>query len=267
MTAERVKAGDIWLNAELEGPADAPVVVLHHCFGASLAYWDFHLPAFAGYRTLRFDTRGHGASDGPPGDWTLAEMAADVTALLDAFDIPRASICGVSMGGQVAQTFALAYPERLDALMLVNTVSEYGADQRAMWRLRAGEVLEGGIAAVDAAMLSRWFTADAIASRAPGYVYMAEIFRRFRPESFASVAHALSRVHTTPRLPEIDRPALVVGAEKDPGAPKAMTERMAELLPQGRLVWLEPSMHLASLEHPERFNHLIRDFLIEVRPV
>lgn len=267
MTAARVKAGDVWLNAELEGPSDAPVIVLHHCFGASLAYWDRHMPAFAGYRTLRFDTRGHGDSDGPPGNWTLAEMAADVAALLDAYDIARASICGVSMGGQVAQTFALAWPERVEALMLVNTVSEYNNDQVAMWRQRTQEVLEGGIAAVENTMLPRWFTADAIASQAPGYRYMAEAFRRFRPESFASVAHALARVHTTPRLLEISCPALVVGAENDPGAPKAMTERMAELLPQGRLVWLEPSMHLASLEHPERFNRLIRDFLTEVRPV
>jgi len=267
MTAERVKAGDVWLNAEFDGPPDAPVVVLHHCFGASLAYWDRHMAAFAGYRTLRFDTRGHGASDGPPGLWTLAEMAADVAALLDVYGIAQASICGVSMGGQVAQTFALAWPERVEALMLANTVSEYNDDQIAMWRQRTEEVLQGGIAAVEDAMLPRWFTPDAVASQAPGYRYMAAAFRRFRPESFAAVAHALARVHTTSRLPEIDRPALVVGAEKDPGAPKAMTERMAELLPQGRLVWLEPSMHLASLEHPERFNRLVRDFLTEVRPI
>lgn len=267
MAATRIKAGDIWLNAELQGPADAPVIVLHHCFAGSLAYWDFHMSAFAGYRTLRFDARGHGESDRPPGPWALDDLAGDISALMDAFGIETASICGVSMGGQAAQTLALSAPERIETLMLVNTVSEYTADQVAGWNSRTEAVLAGGVQAIEHQLLPRWFTESAIAENAPGYAYMANALRQSDPETLASTGLALARVHTTPRLHEIPCPALVVGAVADPGATKAMTEGMAEKLPQGRLVWLDPSMHLATLEHPERFNKIVRDFLDEVLPL
>ena len=69
MTAGRIDAGEIRMAYELSGPEGAPVVCLNHCFGSDLHYWDRHLPAFEGFRVLRYDTRGHGGSDAPP--WTV----------------------------------------------------------------------------------------------------------------------------------------------------------------------------------------------------
>ncbi len=255
-----VRVGDITLNYELDGPAAAPVICLNHCFGADLHYWDPHLSAFDGFRILRHDARGHGKSDVPPGPYSLDMMAADLLGLLDALDIPEVHLCGVSMGGMIAQTTALDYPERIASLALVNTTSEYDEAQLKGWRDRAELVAREGVKAVHAALMSRWFTDDAAQSRPPGYRYMAETFAGFEPVAFCAVSDAVLDLNTTARLPEIKAPVTVIATPDDPGVPTEISLRMAHKLgiePN----WLEPARHLATLEQPEAFNRLIRDFL------
>ena len=261
MTFGRIDTGGIRMAYELSGPEGAPVACLNHCFGSDLHYWDRHLAAFEGFRVLRYDTRGHGGSDAPSGPYWLEMLAADVAGLQDALGIERVHFCGVSLGGQIAQTFALDYPERIASLLLVNTTCEYSEDQVALWRARARQVLEEGIEALHAALMARWFTDEAVAEQPPGYRYMADAIRRFPPRSFAAAVEAMCHLHTTPRLPRIAAPTLVIGTPEDPGAPREVTEKMARLIPNASLEWLTPGRHLASLEHPERFNALVRAFL------
>ncbi len=263
MTTGRIGVGEVAMNYQLSGPDNAPVVCLNHCFGADLGYWDAHLPAFEGFRVLRYDTRGHGGSDAPPGPYTLPMLAGDVVRLLDTLGIDRVHFCGVSLGGQIAQTFALACPGRLLSLILVNTACEYDDAQRALWRERADLVLREGIESVHTALMARWFTRAAAVRRDLGYRYMEEAILRFRPQSFDAAVSAMRQLDTTDRLPEILAPTLVIGTPNDPGAPREVTEKMARLIPYASLEWLEPAEHLASLEHPERFNALVKAFLSE----
>ena len=120
MKQNRIQVGDIALNYSLSGPVDAPVISLNHCFSGDHRYWDHHLTAFEGFRVLRHDTRGHGGSDTPSGPYTLAMMASDLLGLLDLLDISRVHLCGVSMGGMISQNLAIAAPERVASLALVN---------------------------------------------------------------------------------------------------------------------------------------------------
>ena len=198
-------------------------------------------PPFEGFRVLRYDTRGHGGSDAPPGPYRLEMLAADVVGLQDALGIERVHFCGVSIGGQIAQTFALDYPERVASLILVNTTCEYSDDQVARWRERARQVLEGGIEPLHATLMARWFTDEAVARQPPGYCYMAEAIRRFPPQSFAAAVEAMCHLHTTARLPRIAAPTLVIGTPEDPGAPREVTEKMARLIPNAELEWLTPA--------------------------
>ena len=264
MAVGRAETGEAAIRYRLDGPEDAPVACLLHCFGADHRYWDPHMPAFEGFRALRWDARGHGGSGAPPGPWTLEAMAGDLRGLLDALGIARAHVCGVSLGGQVAQTFALAHPGRVASLALVNSTCEYDGAQVEAWRERADAALAGGIAAVHSGLMRRWFTGDAARRRIAGYVYMDGAIRRFAPESFAAAAAAMRMLDTAARLPSIRAPAMVVATPDDPGAPRAVSEKMARLIPDCELHWLEPARHLASLEHPERFNALMRAFLEKV---
>src|SRR4051794_41886638 len=101
------------LNYRLDGPDDAPVLVLGSSLGATGAMWDAQVPSFSQrFRMLRYDTRGHGGSPAPPGPYTMDELGADVLALLDELGIERAAFCGLSIGGGVAPWVGRGGPPR-----------------------------------------------------------------------------------------------------------------------------------------------------------
>ena len=143
MASSRIEIDGITLNYAIR-PAAAPVVCLNHCFASDHRYWDPHLPAFEGFRVLRRCPWPWRAK--PPGPYSL-EMMASVVGLL-SLDIEQVHICGVSMGGMIAQTVALDHPDRVASIALVNTTSEYSDDQLQAWRDRAALVLRDGMEAV-----------------------------------------------------------------------------------------------------------------------
>lgn len=261
MAIETFNVGAADIAYELTGPAGAPVVVLSHCFSSDHRFWDPHFDACAGFRVLRYDTRGHGASSRPPGPYTLDQLAGDIVALLAGLAIDKVHFAGVSMGGMIAQTVAIQYPEKLLSLALINTTPDYDDARREGWRERAAMVQRDGIEAVHADLMQRWFTDAAIANDAPGYRYMADALRRFAPESFGALAAAISEVDTTRRLREIKVPTLVVAAPEDPGVPPELSRLLADEIAGAELHWLEPARHLATLEHPAVFNDLLRRHL------
>ncbi len=263
MASSCINIGGIELNYVLNGPTDAPVVCLNHCFASDHRYWDSHLPAFEGFRVLRHDARGHGASGKPLGPYTLEMMATDVVGLLDALEIDEVHICGVSMGGMIAQMMALDHPDRVASVALVNTTAQYSDKQRKLWRDRAALVREDGMDAVRCALLARWFSEAAAAARNPGYVYMEEMIRGFTVAGFDAASAAMCGLNTMSRLQNIKAPAIVIATPDDPGVPTETSKKMAASL-GAPLHWLEPAQHLASLEHVERFNDLMREFLAKV---
>jgi 3-oxoadipate enol-lactonase len=264
LTSKVIRVGDVGIAYKLSGPGNAPVVLLSHCFSADHQFWDAHLPACEGFRVLRYDTRGHGASDHPPGPYTLNMLAGDVVRLLDRLAIERVHFAGVSMGGMIGQTFALQYPDRLASLALINTTPVYSADQRSAWRERASVVVNQGIDAVHEGLMRRWFTDEAIAGDNPGYCYMRDIVRRFAPGSFDAVTAAMCELDTLDRLTDIKVPTLVVAAPQDPGVPAERSQALADNIPDSTLHWLSPARHLATLEHVDAFNAILKAHLATV---
>lgn len=247
---------------QLDGPTDAPVVCLNHCFTTDHRFWDLTAPALSDYRVLRYDSRGHGESDKPGGDYSLSEMAGDVAALLDALDIEQVDFCGVSMGGMIGQTLTLEHAHRVRSLTICNTPCQYDDTQLTAWRERADLVLKDGIDSVHAGLMSRWFTDDA--KQSPGYRYVDAAMRQFTPEGFASATAAMCGLKTTDRLKEIEQPVLMIASSDDPGVPIAVAKMMAEKIPDAQLEWLDPSRHLSTMEHPARFNEILLKFLQRV---
>jgi 3-oxoadipate enol-lactonase len=262
MTTRIARVGVVDIAYAFDGPVDAPVVMLSHCFCADHRFWDPHLPACDGFRILRYDTRGHGASGRPPGPYTLDMLADDAIGLMDVLGIDDVHFAGVSMGGMIGQTVALSHPERLASLALINTTPVYSDAQRIAWRERADVVLRDGIASVHGGLMRRWFTDEAIAGGNAGYRYIAEMAHRFSPQSFDAVTAAMCQLDTTKRLGEISAPTLVVAAPDDPGVPPELSEKLAQDIPNAELHWLTPARHLATLEHVEAFNRLLRAHLM-----
>ena len=145
------------LNYLLEGPEDAPVLVLSNSLGTALDMWDEQAPALRErFRLLRYDTRGHGGSPAPPGPYAIEDLGLDVIHLLDRLGIERASFCGLSVGGMTGMWLAAEAPERVERLVLLCTSALLGP--KGVWDERIATATGRGMAALVDGVIERWFT-------------------------------------------------------------------------------------------------------------
>src|ERR1700676_561158 len=118
------------IRYRLDGPIDAPFLVLSNWVGTNLDMWEPQVAVFATrFRVLRYDSRGHGRSEVTPGPYTIERLARDVVALQDELKINRAHFCGLSMGGMAGMWLAVRGPQRIDRLGVCNTASLIGSDE------------------------------------------------------------------------------------------------------------------------------------------
>src|SRR5262249_44535788 len=144
------------LHHRLDGPDDAPVLVLSNSIGTTLELWDAQIPAFAGpFRVLRYDQLGHGRSDAPPGPYSVELLARELLGLLDELGVERFSFCGLSLGGTVGMWLGANAGDRIDRLVLAGT-SPYWPPE--MWIERAKLVRAEGLEPIADGTMGRWFT-------------------------------------------------------------------------------------------------------------
>src|ERR1700759_5702935 len=139
--------------------------------------------------TLRYDIRGHGASEVPPGPYSMDDLGSDLVAFLDRLGIERASLCGLSIGGMISMWVAAHAPERVERLVLCCTSAQLGP--REAWIERAATVREQGVGAIADAVLERWFTAGFAASRPDVIERMRGILSASPPEGYAGCCEAI----------------------------------------------------------------------------
>jgi 3-oxoadipate enol-lactonase len=247
----------------LEGPAGAPVVTLAHPLGATHALWAAQAPALLPrYRVLRYDVRGHGQSEVPPGPYTLEQMAEDLRALLDRLGIRETAFVGLSMGGLIGMTAALAEPARITRLVLCDTTARYGPAVEPMWheRMRVAEAAGMTEALIDGTM-NIWFTEGFRAEHKDAVDGVRAMLRATDPRGYVGAIQAIGFVDLTERVRLIRCPTLVVVGEKDPGTPPAMAQVLAERIPGARLRVLPGAMHCSAVESAGEFNAALLDFL------
>ena len=137
------------------------MLVLSHSIGTDHGMWAPQMPdLLQHFQVLRYDTRGHGASDAPEGEYTIDQLGRDVLGLVDILKIAKFSFCGLSMGGAIGQWLALNSPDRLNALVLANTSPQFGPP--ANWVTRRKTVLENGMAAIVDLAMQRFFSPEVL---------------------------------------------------------------------------------------------------------
>lgn len=237
-----------------------PPIVLIHGVGASLEMWE---PVAArlerAHRVPRYDMIGHGGSVKPPGPYRLADFVAQLHRLVRHLDLPPFILAGFSMGGLVAQGFALAHPDRLARLVLLNTVYDRSADESAAVQARVQDVLSGGFAASVEAAIERWFTP---AFRAAQPETVEAVRRQMFANDLAAYAAAYQVFATAdaelaPHVRRISTPTLVVTGSDDRRSTAAMAETLARRLPYGRCHIITGQRHMTPLEVPELIAELI----------
>jgi 3-oxoadipate enol-lactonase len=248
------------LHHTFAGPEGAEVVVLSNSLGTTLEMWDAQAGVLARrWRVLRYDMRGHGRSPVPKTPYAIADLGADLVALLDRNGIGRASLCGVSLGGMASMWVAAHAPERVDRLVLCSTSALMGPPET--WTHRAALVRRCGMGAVADTVVARWFT--------PGFAATApEVVQRIRaqltatpPEGYAGCCEAVREMDLRPDLRAISAPTLVIAAEGDPSTPPVHARTIAGLIPGARLEVLGRGSHLVNVEAPELVTPLVTTHL------
>jgi 3-oxoadipate enol-lactonase/4-carboxymuconolactone decarboxylase len=245
----------------LDGADERPVLVLSHSLGLDHGMWDAQAHDLIQlYRILRYDTRGHGASDAPGGDYTIAELGNDVLALADACGVRQFAFCGLSLGGMIGQWLAVNAPDRLTHLVLANTTARLTHPQSMEDRRRT--VLEKGMAAVADTVMPRFFSPRMLASGSPSVASARRTLLSTTPAGYAGCCAAIRDLDHRTLLPQIRVPTLVIAGDDDVPMPwPEHGEVLAQAIPGARALRL-PAGHISNLERPRSFSAALLDFLV-----
>ena len=243
-----------------DGHPDRPVLLLLNSVGADHAMWNGVVRALSGrFRLLRMDARGHGASDVPPGDYTMQDLALDALAVLDAAGAPKAAVAGVSLGGMTAMQLAVTAPDRLTAIAICNSTADIPAQS---WHDRAAAIRSGGTAAMADAIMARWFPPAVRAANPPYLATARATFEALDKQGYAGCCMAIAGLDVKDKLPGITTPTLVVAGSLDEATPPATgSEPIAAAIPGAKLVSL-PTGHISALERPDALAALLADFFL-----
>ena len=262
-----IHANGVDLRYRVDGSGPETIVLVNGV-GDDLQAWGAQVGDFvaAGMRVVTFDNRGSGGSSHPPGPYTSGAMAADTKAIADALGIAPFHLAGVSLGGLVAQEYALAYPEDLRSVVLANTYAKPDAFTRAAFGVW-GEIAEAASMAVMMRQQAPWVFSPNFYETQPERVasLVAEGERTPQPAaSFAAQVAALLTHDCADRLGALRTPALVIAADDDIIIRLSLSHRLYEELP--RASWaIVPGGHAAFLENPRHWNRAVVEFIDQHR--
>lgn len=247
------------IRYRLDGASSAPVLMLSNSLGTPLEMWEPQVKGFTErFQVLRYDSRGHGGSDVPPGEYTIERLGRDALALLDLLRFSRASFCGLSMGGMVGMWLGVHAPERIDRLVLSNTAAIQGSAQ--LWNDRIDAVRARGMAAVVEATLERWFTPAFREAQHDTIESVRAMILSTPAEGYANCCAAIREMDQRSSLPRIGAPTLVVVGACDSGTTPAQGEAIAAAIPGSKLLTLDAA-HLSNVEQATTFTADVLRFL------
>lgn len=257
---ERVRGIEVAYDDEGRGAA----VVLLHGFPLNRSMWrEQSRDLSATCRVIAPDLRGFGETTHGGADMTTGDMAEDVAALLDALNVGRAVVGGLSMGGYVAFEFFRRFPHRVRALVLADTRPHADTDEARRTREETAQsALRDGMGPIADSMLPKLLSA-ATREREPGMVERVRaMVLGTKPEGAAAALRAMAvRRDQTDMLPSIDVPALIIVGGEDTITPPPDAEAMAAKIKGSRLVRIEGAAHLSNVERPEEFNRALGEFV------
>ncbi|WP_437526398.1 3-oxoadipate enol-lactonase [Sorangium sp. So ce726] len=247
------------LHWRMDGPADAPVVMLANSLGTTLGMWDSQVPALTRrFRVLRYDMCGHGASSVPDAPFDIERLGRDAVALLDALELSRVHFCGLSLGGAVGMWLGAHARDRLHKLVLCNTAAAFGP--ASLWDARIEAVARGGMAAIAEAVLDRWFTAE-FRQRDPAAVErVRQMLLTTRPEGYIPACAAVRNADQRANVVDVRAPTLVIAGARDSATPPSEGRWLAEHIAGARYAEL-PAAHLSNIEATPLFNESVLRFI------
>lgn len=255
--------GTLALHHEESGPADGPVVVFAHALGANLRLWDGVVAQLPNsLRVICMDMRGHGASPCPEGPYYMGDLVADAARLLDRLGARDCVFVGLSIGGMIAQGLAAERLDLVRAMVLSNTAVKIGTP--AIWADRMEAIRAGGIEAIIATNMERWF-ARATHRDHPGMVAAAASRLRDTPvPGYLGCCAAIAETDLYESTARLTLPTLVTAGSEDGSTPADMVRETADLIAGARFELLRGTGHMSPVEKPADYAALISGFLKDI---
>lgn len=245
----------------LEGKQGAPALVLSHSIGTDHGMWQPQIDDFIQhFQVLRYDTRGHGASDAPACDYSVEQLGKDVLALADGLGIQEFAFCGLSLGGAIGQWLAVNAPQRIERLILANTGPRLGSPEN--WESRIRAVTEKGMSAIVDLAMQRFFSSETLQRRDPRMESIKSVFLGTNPAGYAGCCAALRDFDGNAQLEKIAAPTLVITGRRDVSTPWAgHGEILCQKISSAKSILLDAA-HLSNLELPHSFTAVVAEFLL-----
>lgn len=254
------EAPSLGLHYRVDGPEGGPGIVLINSLGTDLRIWDDVTVALQErFRVLRYDERGQGLSDGPPGPYSIRDHADDLMALLDHLGWRSAVLCGLSIGGMIAMQAWASAPDRVRGLVLSDTDARIGT--RAFWEERIRVIRERGIAPFADSILERWFGASFRGAQPAAVRGWKNLLLGASIEGYLGSCAALRDADLSGVAGSIQAPALCICGSEDVATPAAAMRALAARIPEARFAELAGAGHLPPVERPCEFALLVADFL------
>jgi 3-oxoadipate enol-lactonase / 4-carboxymuconolactone decarboxylase len=251
-----------------EGDASKPALLLSHSLGCDHLIWQPVMAALlTQFMVIRYDTRGHGASDAPVGDYSLAQLAQDALAVADAAGAKQFHFCGVSMGGMTGMELALTAQQRLLSLTLANTSA---AIPREVFQARIETLRKGGLAAIVDVVMSRFFSAQYRQStQSVAHINCASTRHTLLStdlEGYIGCCAAIRDMQLEQRIAAIKTPTLVITGKLDESTPPAMGQAIAARMANASLIELNAA-HISATEQPASFAKAVIAHALGASPV
>ena len=244
----------VTLHYRIDGETDGTPVMLSNSLASNLTMWDPQIGPLteAGFRVIRYDSRGHGRSDAPEGPYSIEMLADDAAALIAALDLGAVHFCGLSKGGMVAQMMGIRHAGAVKTLTIADSAAYMPA--KDVWEQRIATVRSGGMAAVVDGTLERWFTAAGHERLPEAIAKVREMVLSTPVSGFVACGQAIKAMDMRPTNPSIAAPTLVICGEQDTGTTPAQAREIADAIPGAVLSLVADAAHLANIEQAGAFN-------------
>ena len=249
-----------------EGAKESPALVFANSLGSDLRIWnEVAARLLSDFRIIRYDLRGHGLSEAPMAPYSADDLAQDVIGLLDALEVKDAIVCGVSVGGLIAQALVLKHPEHVRALVLSDTGARIGTVES--WQQRIDRVRAEGVESLVQMTMERWFSAgyrQRCGAEVRGYSIM---LRQSSADGYIGTCAALRDADFRADVKRIRQPTLVLCGAEDIATPPELGRELAGLIPGAQFSLIGGAAHLPCVEQPVKMADRMRQFFREVQIV
>lgn len=253
--------GDLRLHWREDGdPMGAPVVFANS-LGTDLRLWDKVIPLLPpGYRYIRYDMRGHGLSDCPPGPYAMGTLVRDAERLLDALGVRDCVFVGLSIGGMIAQGLAVKRLDLVRALVLSNTAVRIGT--AGMWQARIAAAKAGGLEALADGVMERWFSRAF--RKGPELAGWRTMLVRTPLEGYTGCCAAIAGTDFYTPVSGLTLPTLAIAGSEDGSTPPDLVRETAGLIRGAEFHLIRGAGHLPCVESPEAYAARLAQFLERV---